>query len=216
MKFSPPGATERVLNLEFWYTRACANRDTKKLSWDQTLVSSHTEYRVQGVQSTLIVNNSGRVQGRCLAIKFMSPEKGQSDQLSSSLPDAVSFKIAIEQLEKKDVPRGDAYLDQSRTGCHLAALLNDFFYLLYHLSHRTHSRLTLKHQFTQPAPPGLHEHLLWEFSDGHGPSLLGVIMNSSVPSPYLHNPRYTSERCFSWIFGWQVQRIALCFLTDLQ
>lgn len=111
---------------------------------------------------------------------------------------------------------GDVYLDQSRTGCHLAALLNDFFYLLYHLSHRTHPRLTLKHQCTQPAPPGLHKHLLWKFSDGHGPSLLGVIMNSSVPSPYLHNPRSTSERCFSRIFGWQVQRIASRFLTVLR
>lgn len=42
-------------------------------------------------------------------------------------------------------------------------------------------------------PRGLHECPLEEFSDGHGPPPLGVITNSSVPPPYLHESRSTSK-----------------------
>lgn len=40
---------------------------------------------------------------------------------------------------------------------------------------------------------GLHECPLQEFSGDHGPAPLGVITNSSIPSPYLDKSGSTSQ-----------------------
>lgn len=117
------------------------------------LVSSHTRDRVK---DTLPVKNTGKEHGHCPVSSSCHHRKaGQisSDPVSQRLQDCNRI------VGTNDAPRGDAPKNQGRTGHHLAALPADLLcclQILYHLLHRPHPRLTLKHQFTQLVPEGLH------------------------------------------------------------